>query len=99
MKDNEIHRLFESVSEGSAQNDAAAREVFSILVKATLKYRDRLLETEGITVTVEDVQIALNRLLPALATGEIPDTGHRISRDLLKLWLEELRTRRLPLHG
>ena len=91
MQDNEIHDLFMSVAQGSGEKGEAAKKVFAILVKATLGYRDDLLASRGITVTVDDVRTDLEWLVPALATGELPRTDHWISLDLLKVWLDELK--------
>jgi len=92
MEDRDIYELFLSVAEHSGQTDDATREVFSALVRSTLRYRDHLLESKGITVTVEDVRIALEWLVPCLKTGRLPDTADKIKLDLLKIWLDELKT-------
>jgi hypothetical protein len=91
MEDKDIYELFMSVAEHSGQKDDATREVFSVLVRSTLKYRDHVLESKGITVTVEDVRVALGWLIPSLQTGRLPDTDDKIRLDLLKIWLDELR--------
>jgi hypothetical protein len=92
MEDSDIYELFLSVAEHSGQTDEGTREVFSALVRSTLRYRDHVLESKGITVTVEDVRIALGWLVPSLKTGRLPDTDDKIKLDLLKIWLDELRT-------
>ncbi len=68
----------------------ATRRVFSILVEATLRYRDDMLASKGTVVTVGDVRTSLSWLVPVLATGEIPETDNQISLGLLKLWIQEL---------
>jgi hypothetical protein len=92
MKDSDIYELFLSVAEHSGQTDDATREVFSALVRSTLRYRDHLLESKGITVTVEDVRVTLGWLVPSLQTGRLPETDDKIRLDLLKIWLDELKT-------
>lgn len=91
MEEREIYRLFLSVAEHSEQKSDAVREVFSALVRSTLKYRDHILESKGIVVTVEDVRVALGWLVPSLQTGRLPDTTDKIRLDLLKIWLDELK--------
>jgi hypothetical protein len=59
--------------------------------RSTLKYRDHVLKSKGITVTVEDVRVALGWLVPSLQTGRLPETDDKIRLDLLKIWLDELR--------
>lgn len=68
----------------------ATREVFAALVKSTLAYRDRLLSSQGTVVTVEDVRTALDWLVPALASGQLPETESETRLGLLKVWLQEL---------
>ena len=91
MNKKDIERLFLNLVENSGQNTDAVRNVFSILVKSTLKYRDHMLESKGVVVTVEDVRTSLNWLVPALAIGNIPETDKKISLELLKLWLDDLK--------
>lgn len=91
LDEKEIEKLFLSLIENSRQNTDAVRNVFSILVKSTLKYRDHMLESKGVVVTVEDVRTSLNWLAPALAIGNIPETDKKVSLELLKLWLDDLK--------
>jgi hypothetical protein len=92
MEEDEISRLFLSVLDQPSQDTEANREVFSILVKTTLRYRDHVLASSGIVVTVEDVRASLGWLVPALTTGRLPKTDNKLRLDLLKIWLDELRT-------
>ena len=91
MEERDIYRLFLNVIEDSAQKTDAVRQVFSILIRSTLGYRDHMLESRGVVITVEDVRIALSWLVPALMTGHLPETDDKIRLDLLKLWLDELK--------
>jgi hypothetical protein len=91
MEERDIYRLFFSVLRHPEQNTADVREVFSVLIRSTLRYRDQLLETRGIVITVEDVRAVLDWLVPSLSTGRLPETDDTIRLDLLKLWLDELR--------
>ena len=91
MEENDIYRLFLSVAKHPAQNTDSIREVFSVLIKATLRYRDHLLESNGIIVTVEDVRITLGWLVPSLVTGQLPETNNKTRLGLLKIWLDELK--------
>jgi hypothetical protein len=96
MDEHEITKLFLQVAELSTQKGDDVRRVFSILVKSTLQFRDRILESTGKTVTVEDVRTSLKWLVPSLATGQLPQTDNSLSLDLLKLWLDELRNLGYP---
>ncbi|MFC1821665.1 hypothetical protein ACFL9T_03090 [Thermodesulfobacteriota bacterium] len=92
MEEQDIHRLFKSLLIDHSHQTDETRQVFSVLIKTTLNYRDHLLQSEGIVVTVEDVRSALDWLIPSLTTGRLPITDNRISLSLLKLWLDELKT-------
>jgi len=91
MDENEIYHLFFKILEHPAQNTAPVREVFSTLIRSTLRYRDQLLESKGLIVTVEDVRTVLGWLVPSLTTGQLPSTDNRVRVDLLKIWLDELK--------
>lgn len=79
-----------SVLEDPQQDSRNLREVFSIMIRTTLKYRDDMLAAKGVVVTVEDVRTSLQWLVPVLATGTLPKTDREVSLGLLKIWLEEL---------
>jgi len=93
MDEKDIHILFSSVADNTARQNGSARDVFSILIKSTLRYRDHLLKSQGVVLTVEDVRIVLDWLIPALKTGRLPETDDRTKLDLLKLWLDEIKIR------
>ena len=90
MDERDIEKLFISVLEKSGQNTDDVRNVFSILVCTTLRYRDDVLASRGEVVTVEDVRTCLGWLIPAITTGNMPKTDNKARLGLLKLWLEEL---------
>jgi hypothetical protein len=98
LEDKDIYTLFANLAEKAEQDNEPLKEVFRILVKSTLAYRDNVLRASGSVVTVEDVQSALEWLLPALKTGRLPITDNKLRLDLLKLWLDELKIRTTPLH-
>jgi hypothetical protein len=91
VKDKDIYALFSSVAEHGVQGDDSVKAVFSTLIKTTLRYRDNMLESCDSVVTVEDVRIALEWLVPALKSGRLPETDNKTRLDLLKLWLDELK--------
>ena len=91
MEDREIEELFFSVAENAGETKEEVRKVFFALIRSTLRYRDHLLDSEGITLTVKDVQIVLDWLVPTLNTGKYPETENKIGLDLLKIWIDELK--------
>ena len=96
VEEHDIHRFFKVLLIDHAHQTDETRQVFSVLIKTTLKYRDNLLASEGVVVTVEDVRRALDWLMPALTTGRLPKTDNELSLSLLRLWLDELKTHGKP---
>ena len=91
MEEKDIERLFLSVAEASESQTREVQDVFSMLVRSTLQYRDDMLASQGIIITVEDVRVTLKHLVPFLETGRLPGTTDHIKLDLLKIWKENLR--------
>ena len=91
MEDKDIYILFSNLAEKAEQDNEPMKEVFKILFKTTLRYRDSILKAEGVTVTVQDVQTTLDWLIPAIKSGRLPPSDNKIRLDLLKLWLDELK--------
>ncbi len=91
MQDKDIYMLFSNMLGHSPESDDSVRQVFSMLVKSTLRYRDQMLESRGIVITVQDVRVALDCLIVSLKTGRLPQKVKKERLDLLKLWLDELR--------
>ncbi|MBW1852131.1 MAG: hypothetical protein JRJ15_12015 [Deltaproteobacteria bacterium] len=96
MEADDIEKLFLRVLEDSGQDTDTNRQVFSILVKSTLEYRDRVLASKDVVVNVKDVRTSLDWLVSVLATGKMPASDKKISMDLLKIWLRELRSLNSP---
>ncbi|MFH1875074.1 MAG: hypothetical protein ABH859_07850 [Pseudomonadota bacterium] len=93
MKDNDIAKIFEQAGEYFQDKDESIYRMFAMLVKATLKYRDDLLERKDETLTVGETQKALDVFMQVLQTQEIPSDLEQNVHDLLILWLEELKQR------
>jgi hypothetical protein len=91
MDESDIHKLLMRVAGRASDVPEDAKNVFSILVSSTLRYRDSLKEDLGIVVTVEDVRVALDWLLESMRTKRLPETNNAVRLDLLKIWLDELR--------
>jgi len=81
------------VAQDPALDTEANRKIFSLLIQSTLRYRDEMLSSKGVVVTVGHVRTALGWLVPVLATGNMPETDNKISLGLLDLWMDELKKR------
>lgn len=97
MEDKDIYALFSNLVDDADQNNESLKEVFKVLIKSTLDYRDNVLNATGEVVTVEDVRAVLEWLVPTIKTGRLPVSDNRIRLDLLKLWLDELKILTNPM--
>lgn len=90
--DEDIRALFEKVAGHFEGADDSSRAMFSMLVKTALKYRDILMHSSGIALTVAETREALGVFMEVLKTHQIPQTVDKHIKDLVVLWLEELKT-------
>ena len=90
MQEEEIRQLFERVAENAGEMSDDVRAVFSLLVSATLRYRDQIREASGTVLTVQDVRTVLDWLVVSIHTHRLPDTDNAVQENLLRVWLEEL---------
>jgi len=86
----DIDYLLHKISEDPEKLPSEILEIFSILVKTTLDFRDRYLKEHGITVTVEDVKTALDWFIDFLRSGKLPKTDRLVRRELFEIWIREL---------
>ena len=90
MDPSDIEKLFLQVLDDPGMDTDETRQVFATLIQTTLAYRDQLLKSQNIVVTVEDVRAVLGWLVPALSIGQWPETRNEIRLGLLKAWVREL---------
>lgn len=88
----ELETLFRTIAEEPETFSESGRKIFDILTTVTLEYRDYLLASRGIIVTVQDVRAALSWLIPSLATGNIPNMENGLSAALLERWVRALKS-------
>ena len=91
MEELSIEELFKGLESLDCHLDEASRRFFLCIMRSTLRFRDQMLETRGIVVTVRDVKTSLKWLVPTLATGNLPELDNPVSMELLKTWLKDLR--------
>jgi len=92
--EEDIAELFERISRHfSGETDDGTREMFSMLVSTTLKYRDMLKHSTGKPLTVGETRSALDFFMQVLRTHRMPEGMDKRVKDLVVLWLEELKLR------
>lgn len=91
--EDDIRELFERVSEHFEGADEGARGMFSMLVRTALAYRDTLVHSTGLPLTVGETRAALDAFMATLQSHRIPPGLDKRVKDLVILWLEEIRTR------
>ena len=90
MEESKIRALIKGLEQDMQDVPRDVHEVFSVFVRSTLGYRDRLKKDCGIVVTVEDVRIALAWFEEWLHTQRMPSSNHSVRLELLNLWIREL---------
>ncbi|HQC50571.1 MAG TPA: hypothetical protein PLT05_02055 [bacterium] len=93
IDDNDIRELFGRISSRFESADDGTKEMLAMLVNTTLKYRETLEHASGIPLTVGETRSALDAFMSVMQTRRIPDGLNKRIRDLLLLWLEELKLR------
>ena len=92
MDEKDLDILFRRVGEEPGASPEGARKIFNILIRVTLDYRDRMLASKGLVVTVDDVRTSLSWLIHALATGNIPNLENPVCVELLQWWIDALKS-------
>lgn len=93
MNTKEMEELFDRLARRYGMPDEAAREIFTLLVKITLKYRDMLAARGETPLTVDEVKQAIDILLRVMGEKKFPaETPERITQ-LVNLWYEEIKPR------
>lgn len=86
-----IEELFETLAKRYGVGPDGSKQIFTLLVKITLKYRDMLVELGEKPLTVEETRQAIDELLMVIQQKRFsPQISSRIEK-LLALWLEELK--------
>lgn len=89
--DDDIQRVFDRIAKKFEGADEGAREIFSMLVSTTLRYRDLLMHSGGKALTVAETKEALDAFMQVMQTRAIPPNLVPRVHDLVIMWLEEIR--------
>ncbi|MGH8016511.1 MAG: hypothetical protein ACREBV_09985 [Candidatus Zixiibacteriota bacterium] len=89
MDTQKIHLLLNSLG-GQIVTDSKAGDVLSLLVKETVKFRDKIKEERGVVLTVADTRLALEGLEKYLKGEEWNQnlTGEQAA--LLQIWIDRI---------
>ena len=90
MNDDDVSQLLRRIGEKVGQVDEKSLRMFRLLVTVTLQYRDQL-RAQGEILTVEETKKALNVFRIVLKTREIPEELESRARELVMLWLQEIK--------
>jgi len=91
--EKDIQALFEKIAKHFGGVDEGTEAMFSMLVETTLKYRDMLMHSSGIPFTIGETREALNVFMEVMKTQKISQGVDKRIRDLVILWLEEVKIR------
>jgi hypothetical protein len=91
--EKDIKELFDRMASHFQDAHEGAREMFSMLVRTALKYRDIVAHSDGRPLEVGETREALTVFMEVLKTHKIPQGLDRRVHDLVIMWLEELKLR------
>lgn len=90
MDQEDLRLFFGKMLKDEGYISSESFAVFGRLIRLTIQYRDRLLETENVTLTVDDTKQGIAIYLEALKTGRLAESiDPKIDR-LVRLWLKEI---------
>ena len=89
MNNDEIQLLIKSLGE-QIVIDNNAGDILGTLTKETLRFRDKLLEENGLTLTVADTRIALEALEEFFQDKEPSQKLTSEQASLLQIWIDKI---------
>jgi len=90
MSDDKLRLLIQSLGASLFDDFESPTGTVAMLFSETIKFRDKLKEETGETLTVEDTQIALNALEKHLKGGLLPDSLTSEQKALTQIWIDRL---------
>jgi hypothetical protein len=90
MKDDELQKLMQSLGASVFASRRDPRGTMAILISETVKFRDKLKQESGKTLTVGDTRAALDGLQKHLTGQPVPDDLSSEQQALLNIWIERL---------
>ena len=89
MSNDEIQLLIKSLGE-QIVIDNNAGDILGKLIKETLRFRDKLLEENGLTLTVADTRMALEALEEFFQEREPSQKLTSEQASLLQIWIDKI---------
>ncbi len=94
--DNEdIQKLFDDMAKKlGMENDDGVKAMFSMLVRGALRYRDHMMASKGVPLTIGETREALDAFMSVMKSHEIPEGLGETVKGLVMTWLEDLKNMR-----
>ncbi len=90
MDQEDLRLFFGKMLKDEGYISSESFAVFGKLIRLTIQYRDRLLETENVTLTVDDTKRGIAIYLETLKTGRLAESIDPKIDGLVRLWLKEI---------
>ncbi|MDO8527270.1 MAG: hypothetical protein Q7T03_06260 [Deltaproteobacteria bacterium] len=91
METEEIEKLFDRLSQQHGIASEASKQIFTLLIHVTLKYRDTLVEMGEKALTVEETREALDELVYMMKENTFSKNVPDRIQNLVTLWNEEIK--------
>jgi hypothetical protein len=90
MDQEDLRQFFGKMLKDEGYISSESFAVFGKLIRLTIQYRDRLLATENVTLTVDETKRGIAVYLDALRTGSLAEDIEPKIDGLVRLWLKEI---------
>lgn len=87
---DDIERLFRRAEERFGGANEGVRQMFAMLIRETLAYRDELMKQQKPPLTVQETQRALDILMEILKTQQFPEIDDERIKGLVLCWLDKI---------
>lgn len=91
MDEKELEALFETLAKRYGINPEETKQIFTLLVKTTLKYRDLLVQQGEKPLTVTETRQAIDELLLVMQQKKFSSQVSSRIQQLVTLWYDELK--------
>ncbi len=90
LSDEQLRLLIDSMSSQFRNGDGQAAQTMNMLIKETVRFRDKLKAETGETLTVADTRVALDALGQHLNGEGLPRDLTPEQKALTRIWIDRL---------
>lgn len=90
LVDDKLRLLMQSMGGALFEKEGDPAILMNMLMRETIRFRDKLKQETGVILTVGDTRVALEGLDEHMRTNELPDSLTSEQRSLVQIWIDKL---------